>query len=126
MRLLLDTHLLIWSLDGSGRLPLAAQNLIDAAARVHVSAASIWECAIKIGLGRLRVDLGQLRRACTEAGFFELAVTAEHAERVLVLPAVHRDPFDRLLVAQADVEPMRLLTADATLARYSTNVAVCR
>lgn len=126
MRLLLDTHLLIWTLDGSGRLPPAAQGLIESATRVHVSAASIWECAIKIGLGKLRVDLGQLRHACTEAGFAELPVTAAHAERVLALPAVHRDPFDRLLVAQADVEPMRLLTADALLARYSSNVVVCR
>ena len=126
MRLLLDTHLLIWSLDDSGRLPASARELIGSAARVHVSAASIWECAIKIGLGKLRVDLGQLRQACTQAGFHELPVTAAHAERVLALPSIHRDPFDRLLVAQADVEPMRLLTADATLARYSTNVAVCR
>jgi PIN domain nuclease of toxin-antitoxin system len=86
---------------------------------VFVSAASIWESAIKASVGKLDVDLEKLVAGIAASGFAELPITAEHAGRVGQLPDHHRDPFDRLLIAQAMHETMRLLTADAMLARYS-------
>ncbi|MFO1143519.1 MAG: type II toxin-antitoxin system VapC family toxin [Amaricoccus sp.] len=90
------------------------------------SAASIWEVAIKAGLGRpdFQVDAGFLRRGLTDNGYLELAVTSQHAAAAAGLPPVHRDPFDRMLVAQAQVEGVRLLTADPVLAGYPATVLV--
>ena len=86
---------------------------------VYVSAASIWEIAIKAALGRIEADVPALTDAIAESGFAELPVRAQHAARVASLPLHHGDPFDRLLVAQALTEPLRLVTADAVLARYT-------
>lgn len=127
MRLLVDTHLLLWSVAASRKLPAAARDLLtDPANTVLYSAASVWEIAIKSALRRrnFRIDLPRLLRAFAQAGFEELAVTAAHAARVVSLPALHKDPFDRLLVAQALTEPAVLLTNDAQLGRYGTQIRV--
>ena len=88
-----------------------------------MSAASIWEAVIKIGLGKLTVSVDGLVAGIAASGFSDLPVTAAHAARVATLPPLHRDPFDRLLIAQAMHEPLRLLTADAVLCQY-TDLAV--
>ena len=96
-----------------------ARSSILAADEVYVRAVSIWEVAIKAGLGRIQGDVRQLAEAIGGSGFVELPVTALHAATVAGLPPHHRDPFDRLLVAQAMSEPLILLTADAALLAYS-------
>ena len=121
MRLLLDTHLLLWAAVIPERLPADARTLIeDAEHELHFSAASLWEVAIKFGLTRddFTVDPRLLRRALLENGYTELAVTGAHAVAVDLLPPIHRDPFDRLLVAQAQIEAITLLTADEIVGRY--------
>ena len=121
MRLLLDTHLLLWAAVMPERLPASARTLIeDAEHELHFSAASLWEVAIKFGLARddFTVDPRLLRRALLENGYTELAVTGAHAVAVDLLPPIHGDPFDRLLVAQAQIEAMTLLTADGSVGRY--------
>jgi len=123
MRVLLDTHLLLWALSSPSKLPTAARKLIDDA-NVYVSAASIWEISIKAALGKLSADPREVLAALEPAGFLELPVTGAHAARVVDLPAIHRDPFDRLLIAQALTEPMRLLTNDAVLSNYGAIVTV--
>lgn len=127
MRLLLDTHLLLWAAASSKRLPRAARALIENAANeVYFSAASIWEIAIKSSLGRkdFRIDLGSLLTALPRMELTELPVTAAHALGVAKLQLIHRDPFDRLLIAQSIAEPLALLTNDSLLARYSDGVQV--
>jgi len=123
MRLLLDTHLFIWAITGDRRLK-AAKNLILSADSVYVSAASIWEIAIKTALRKIEGDPSEMAAAIETSGFVELAVTARHAARVGTLPPHHSDPFDRLLIAQAVTEPLILVTADRTLAQYSDVVHV--
>lgn len=123
MRLLLDTHLLLWALAAPSRLPTRARNLV-AKGDVYVSAASIWEISIKTALGKLVADPREVLAALGPAGFSELPITGDHATRVLDLPPIHRDPFDRLLVAQALAEPMLLLTNDSALASYGDIVTV--
>jgi PIN domain nuclease of toxin-antitoxin system len=123
MRLLLDTQILLWALAGHRRLPREARRLIDAHESI-VSAASIWEIAIKVSIGRLEADPAAVRQALDPSGFEELAVTGEHAARVVQLPPHHRDPFDRLLVAQSLVEQLVLLTTDSQLAAYGSLVRV--
>ena len=123
MRILLDTHLVLWALAAPERLPDAAHRLIERA-DVYVSAASIWEISIKTSLGKLSADPREVLAALDPAGFLPLPISAEHAARVADLPPVHRDPFDRLLVAQALCEPMRLLTMDNVLAGYGELVTV--
>jgi len=120
---LLDTHLLLWALAAPARLPPKARRVIRDA-DVYVSAASIWEISIKAALGKLRADPHEVLAALEPAGFLSLPIAGEHAARVASLPPVHRDPFDRMLVAQALVEPMRLLTDDAVLEGYSEIVTV--
>ncbi len=127
MRILLDTHLLLWAVASSKRLPREARALIeDAANEAYFSAASIWEIAIKSSLERkdFRVDLTSLQAALPEMGLTELPVTAAHAVGVTKLPLIHRDPFDRMLIAQSIAEPLTLLTNDALLRRYSDGVQV--
>ena len=119
MRLLLDTHIFLWAVAGSPRLTPPMRRVIEAADEVYVSAASVWEVAIKAALGRIEADPSELAAAIAPSGFIELAVSAQHAAGVGSLPPHHNDPFDRLLVAQALAEPLRLLTADAMLAKYS-------
>jgi PIN domain nuclease of toxin-antitoxin system len=120
VNLLLDTHVLIWWDEGR-RLAAEARRAIADADSVYVSAASAWEVAIKTGLGRLR-PIRTVEQAVDESGFLELPVTFRHAERVGKLPPHHRDPFDRLLIAQADVEELTLVTRDAVFARYGVAV----
>ncbi len=123
MRLLLDTHLLLWALGSPSKLPAGARRLIMSS-EVFVSAASLWEISIKAGLGKLAADPIEVLGALEPAGFLQLPVTGEHAAGVIRLPPLHRDPFDRLLVAQALAEPMRLLTNDTVLAGYGDIVTV--
>lgn len=119
MRLLLDTHALIWLMEGDSRLNDKACSLIANSDEVYVSSASIWEVAIKVRLGKRKTDPEEHFEFTQRAGLRELPVTARHAVATKGLPFVHRDPFDRLLVAQAITEPMRFLTADAQLSEYS-------
>lgn len=116
-RILLDTQLVLWALSGDRRLPKNARALLDVS-EVFVSAASIWEIAIKAALGKLEADAAEVRASLGPTGFAELPVTGAHAEHVAKLPAHHRDPFDRMLVAQSLCEPLVLLTADAQLVAY--------
>ena len=116
MNLLLDTHILIWWDEGR-RLSAEAREAIAEAELVFVSAASAWEVAIKIGLGRLRPSR-TVAQAAEESGFLELPVTFQHAELVATLPPHHRDPFDRLLVAQALAEKLTLVTRDPAFGAY--------
>ena len=121
MSFLLDTHILLWAAGIPERLPDDARALIeDPDTDLIFSAASIWEVAIKSGLGRadFNVDPRLLLRGLRDNGYQELAVTGTHAAAVDLLPPIHRDPFDRLLVAQAQTEALTLLTADTTVGRY--------
>lgn len=125
MRILLDTHILLWWLASDKRLPRAAEDLIaNPDNDVFASAASIWEIAIKSALGRIRSDPVEIEAALGQAGLAELPVTARHAVQVSRLPLHHRDPFDRILLAQSLAEPMRLLTHDKALADYGDLVIV--
>jgi PIN domain nuclease of toxin-antitoxin system len=122
---LLDTHLLLWAAAGSNRLPPKAADLIqDEANRLLFSAASIWEVAIKAGLNRpdFKVSAGRLRRALFENGYDELPITGRHAAAIANLPDIHKDPFDRILVAQAQVEDLTLCTSDRVLASYPGSI----
>ncbi len=127
MRLLLDTHILLWTLDDSPRLGTRARELMTArGTECFVSAVSFWEIAIKAGLRRkdFRVDADKLIEACLVAGLRLLPFVPAHAVRVARLPRHHADPFDRALVAQALVEPLTLLTRDSKLAPYGSVVRV--
>lgn len=119
MRILLDTHIYLWWLQDHPKLSAPARGKILAATEVYVSSASIWEASIKIGIGKLEADIEELVAQIAQNGFLELPVSARHAMQLARLPELHRDPFDRMLVAQAMCEPLRLLTADAQVARYS-------
>lgn len=119
MRLLLDTHVYLWWLQDSRKLSKSARSRILAATEIFVSSASIWEATIKSGIGKLEVDIDDLVSEIEISNFRELPVTARHAAAVAKLPDIHRDPFDRLLIAQALSEPLRLLTADKVLTQYS-------
>ncbi|MDP3842799.1 MAG: type II toxin-antitoxin system VapC family toxin [Oxalobacteraceae bacterium] len=119
MRILLDTHIYLWWLQDHPKLSALARDKIISATEVYVSSASIWEASIKIGIGKLEADIAALVAQIAENGFLELPVYARHAMQLTRLPEFHRDPFDRMLVAQAMCEPLRLLTADAQVARYS-------
>jgi PIN domain nuclease of toxin-antitoxin system len=121
VKLLLDTQLLLWASAGSASLPGAARSLISGIGNELVfSVASIWETAIKNAkdLPSFRADPGLLRSSLLRNGYTELAITGPHASAVASLPPIHKDPFDRLLIAQATVEGIMLLTADGTIARY--------
>jgi PIN domain nuclease of toxin-antitoxin system len=123
MRVLLDTHILLWWLTDDRRLPKEAEKIIkDGDNEVYVSAASIWEVAIKTALGQIKADPFAIQEAIAPSGFLELPITGAHAAQVSRLPQHHRDPFDRMLVAQSLVEPMRLLTTDKLLAHYGETI----
>jgi PIN domain nuclease of toxin-antitoxin system len=127
MRLLVDTHVLLWAAAEPQRLPEAVRERLESLDNeVLFSAASIWELAIKLQIGRIRLGVTPetLAEEAARRGFDELPVTAAHAAAVRRLPLHHRDPFDRLLVAQALHEPARFLTADRPLARYGPFVEV--
>jgi PIN domain nuclease of toxin-antitoxin system len=121
VRLLPDTHILLWTIAESRRLSAAARALIgEPDNELTFSSVSLWEVAIKTGRGRddFRIDVGSLRRGLFNNGYAELAVTGAHAAALATLPPIHKDPFDRMLVAQAIVEGFTLLTSDPTVAKY--------
>ena len=128
MRLLLDTHIALWAITGDKRLPQAAATLIENPHHViFISAASLWEITIKYGLAKGRpndmpVSGPDALIYFRAAGYRSLPVTAEHAITVTELPDLHRDPFDRLLVAQARHEPLRLLTHDPMVKAYGESI----
>ncbi|MEJ2415576.1 MAG: type II toxin-antitoxin system VapC family toxin [Exilibacterium sp.] len=121
MKLLLDTHLLLWSAGSPERLSTEARTLLENLDNeLFFSAASLWKITIKNGLGRpdFKVDARILRRGLLDNGYSELPIASEHAVYVDSLPPIHKDPFDRILVAQATVEGITLLTTDTTVANY--------
>lgn len=121
MKLLLDTHLLLWAAGEPDRLSTDARALIGAQENeLFFSAASLWEIVIKRGLGRddFQVDARLLRRGLLDNGYSELPIGSEHAVAIDSLPPIHKDPFDRLLVAQAMIEGITLLTVDSLLVQY--------
>lgn len=120
MRILLDTHVFIWAVADSRRLGKEARRVIGDATGVFVSAASIWEITIKSTIGKIKADPEEMARAIVASGFAELPIAAAHAAQVARLPLLkdHKDPFDRLLVAQSIVEPLVLLTADPRVAAH--------
>jgi PIN domain nuclease of toxin-antitoxin system len=127
MKFLLDTQLLLWAAGYPERLSEAAHALLNHQENeLLFSAASLWEVAIKRSLGRsdFTVDPRLLRRGLQDNGYIELAITGEHAVTIDILPPIHKDPFDRMLVAQALSEGITLLTADALLGRYPGSVRV--
>lgn len=125
MTFLVDTHLLLWAAGNSQKLSKKARRLLDDRdSQLWFSAVSVWEVTIKHGLGRqdFRVDPRRLRRGLIDNGWRELAISSEHAVATLDLPSHHKDPFDRMLVAQAQVEGLALVTSDELVARYAGNV----
>src|SRR6201987_2330672 len=121
MKLLLDKHLLLWAAGYPDRLSDAARSLIENPENeLLFSAASLWEVAIKRGLGRddFKVDTRLLRRGLLDNGYGELPIVSDHVVASESLPALHKDPFDRVLVAQATVEGITLLTTDSLVAKY--------
>ncbi len=121
MKLLLDTHLLLWTAEGSQRLARRARGwMTDPENDLLFSVASLWEIVVKRGLQRpdFQVDARLLRRGLLDNGYQELPVLSEHVVAVDSLPPIHKDPFDRLLIAQATVEGITLLTDDPTVAQY--------
>jgi PIN domain nuclease of toxin-antitoxin system len=121
MKFLLDTHLLLWAASEPKRLSRSARVLInDPENELLFSAASLWEVAIKRGLGRadFEVDARLLRRGLLDNGYAELPIISDHVVATDSLPAIHKDPFDRILIAQATVEGITLLTTDPQVARY--------
>jgi PIN domain nuclease of toxin-antitoxin system len=122
VRLLLDTHILLWALAGDRRLGKAEALILDPANTVMVSTASYLELAIKTTQGKIDVAIPQIRAAIVESGFNELPVNGTHAEILAGLPWRHKEPFDRILVAQALAEPLRLVTAHVQVADYSDTV----
>lgn len=121
MKWLVDTHLLLWAAGETNKLSRTARRILeDEAAELWFSAASLWEIAIKNALGRkdFRAEPHQLRRGLLSGGWRELAVTGEHAVAVADLPTLHKDPFDRMLLAQMQIEGLTLLTSDEIVAEY--------
>ncbi|MBS0655288.1 MAG: type II toxin-antitoxin system VapC family toxin [Verrucomicrobia bacterium] len=126
MRILLDTNIFLWCIIDDAKLTKKAKDLIVEADERYVSSASIWEIAIKKSIGKLdsNNDIGSLADVIEESGFIELPVTAKHAATIFHLEHIHRDPFDRLLIAQAICEPLIFVTADMQLEKYSELVKV--
>lgn len=123
MRILLDTPIFVWWLANDRKLPKKADLFIlDPDNAIHVSSASVWEIAVKSALGQIEADLSLLVTSIARSGFQELPVTSRHAIETGKLPPHHRDPFDRMLVAQSRVEPMYLLTHDRQLTAYGDTV----
>ncbi len=127
MKLLLDTHVLLWVAGAPHKLSQTAQNLIeDPQNQLYFSAASLWEISIKNKLGRtdFKVDLPILRRNLFDAGFEEIAITSAHTLALDALPNLHKDPFDRILIAQANAEGVTLMTADSAMMEYQVAVVL--
>lgn len=127
MKLLLDTHVLLWWVENSKKLPTKARTLLSDVNNVaYYSACSIWEIAIKLSTGTydLLVDPAMLSAALNSGGFIELPILSAHAAKLPELPAHHRDPFDRMLIAQSLVEQLALVTHDKMLTNYSDTVVL--
>ena len=124
MRFLLDTHVFLWWIKGDAKLSKSIRSKVLHASEVYVSSASIWECTIKMALKKLDGNVNEIVEAIVDSGFLELPITACHAAAVAGLPDIHRDPFDRILIAQAISEPLIFLTADLLLTDYSELVEV--
>lgn len=122
MRILLDTHVVIWVFKDDPRVTNLRSLLLSDSSDVFVSAVSLWEIAIKIGIGKIDTNLSEFRQSIIESGFSELPMLGAHTEALLSLAPLHRDPFDRMLIAQAISEPMILITADEMLVPYSSLV----
>lgn len=129
MTLLVDTHLLLWAAGEPRKLSQSARRLLeDASVQLWFSAASLWEVAIKHALAKahgrddFRVEPRRLRRGLIDNGWRELAVSSEHAVAILDLPPIHKDPFDRMLLAQTHVEGLTLITSDEIVAQYPGRV----
>ena len=121
MKLLLDTHLLLWAAGDPNRLSREARRLVDNPDNeLLFSVASLWEVAMKRGLGRddFKLDARVLRRGLLDYGYSELPIICEHVVAIDSLPSIHKDPFDRVLVAQATVEGITLLTTDSVVSKY--------
>jgi len=119
MRILLDTHIYLWWLEDSPRLSKAARSMVLESETVYISSASLWEAVIKIGLGKLAADPTELVAGIRASGFEPLPITPEHTLALFGLADHHKDPFDRMLIAQAISEPLRLVTTDGVLSGYS-------
>ncbi len=125
MNLLLDTHILLWAAGEPQKLPEPCANLIiNPDNNLLFSAASLWEISIKSGMGRtdFQVDASRLRRMLLLNAYRELPITGEHAVMVGTLPQLHKDPFDRMLIAQARTESIMLITADSNVSAYGANI----
>ena len=126
MRLLLDTHALLWSMSGDSRLGPKARALVsDPANEVLVSIASLWEIVIKASLGKLQGDIGEIDGAIDTQGFTRLAISLTHLQTLALLPMHHRDPFDRMLIAQAQAEQLTFITDDRHAPLYPVTILPC-
>jgi PIN domain nuclease of toxin-antitoxin system len=119
MRLLLDTHIFLWWVRDDKRLSKISVDKIKEAEEIYISSASIWEIAIKMRLGKVSGNMNALVQEIHNSHFLELPITSQHAAATLELPDIHRDPFDRMLLAQALLEPLVFLTGDSKLKKYS-------
>ncbi len=119
MRYLLDTHVFLWCIKDDRKLSKKVRSKIVQANEVYISSASIWEIIIKVKLKKLDVNIDRLVEEISDSGFAELPITAHHAAYIRHLPNIHKDPFDRILIAQAICEPFTFLTADPILKDYS-------
>jgi PIN domain nuclease of toxin-antitoxin system len=127
LRILLDTHALLWALSAPGKLPVAVRRAVQAPENeVYASLASAWEIAIKVALGRLEFDLRSLEDTLAASGIQTLGISLEHTVRVANLPPHHRDPFDRMLVAQALCESLTLASRDRVLSHYGVRTIWAR
>lgn len=124
MRILLDTHVYLWWCEDSPALPQKARTMIEDAETVYVSSATLWELAIKTGIGKFEGNINDLARTIQASGFEELPVKVSHTVVLPGLPPHHKDPFDRMLIAQAISEPLQLITHDAVLTHYTPLVSL--
>ena len=124
MRLLLDTHVLLWCLEENDALTQKAYDLLHSAEEIFVSAASLWEIIIKISVGKLEMkcSLDDLPHVISESGFKMLSIKPQHVLKLADLEAHHKDPFDRILIAQSSVEPLQLVSSDTVIAKYKGNI----
>ena len=120
----MDTNVFLWYFWGSERINSVKRLIESEETEVFISAVSWWEIAIKVRTGKLAVDLEQIRSYAEEHSFTELPLTGDYMKAYLELPALHKDPFDHMLLAQAISSPMRLITGDSFLAKYSSLVTV--
>jgi PIN domain nuclease of toxin-antitoxin system len=119
MRILLDTHIVLWALLDSNKLSKKAHKIIESASEVYISPVSLWEIAIKVNIGKLQVDIIRIKEKIFESNYIELPLKFDHIFGLNNLPDIHKDPFDRILIAQALSEPLKLITADVLVKKYS-------